>query len=190
MKLLLKILSLVASISTASAGSLYLYADGVSLFQDSAPVTSGVYAVRLGTFNEGVFAPLLGSTYNVDNSGYLDAGFGEMEFNLNQSDNSQLPASSQFYISIVMIGQTENFNSAAPMAVLTDSSWLAPAFTLISSNTFSLTSNTAAVVGNYNYNSGAPLINVSAIPEPATAAALLGVAAIGFCGMRRRRSAA
>ena len=33
-------------------------------------------------------------------------------------------------------------------------------------------------------------ISTSAIPEPSTAAALLGVAAIGFCGLRRRRRVA
>lgn len=189
MKAVVVLLVYVISMVSASAGGLYLYADGVTLSHDTAPVADGVYGVRLGTFDGNTFTPLLGGAYNALNTGYLDTSAGEMGAAFTQSDNDVLPLSSQYYIAISLIGEEDDFDGSAPMAVLTDSTWLAPAFSLINFDSYSLTSQTTAVVGGFNYNGGAPMITVTAVPEPATVAVLLGIAVVGICGLRRRRRA-
>lgn len=177
------------AVSTLTAGTYDFYGEGISLFSEGDAVTSGSYAVRFGTYEEGVFTPYLGSSYNAANTGFISADDGEMYGTLTQSDNSNVPAFSQMYLSVSLISETSDYDFSAPQAILTDSTWLAPTFTLTSQNSFEFTSGTTAVVGAFDYNEGAPVISVAAVPEPAAAAALLGVAAIGICGLRRRRRA-
>ncbi len=181
----LSLLAALLTIVPGHAGSLLLSQQDVSLFDPNGQITTGTYAVRFGTFSSGTFTPFFGTSFSLNNTGYLDALNAELEAAITQSDNSVLSISQPYWVSVVLIGETEDYNDAEPSAVLTDPSWLIPEFTLISVDDAFFTASTTASRGSFDYNGGQPKITV--VPEPSTIALLFaGLGAVAALRLRRR----
>ena len=152
---------------------------------------SGVIAARWGTYSGGVFTQLLGNSYNaLSNSGYVDFSGPELSVYLTQSDNTNVTAGTQLALALIDISENANYSVGAAKVVLVDTNWVVPTFVGTSTSvTYSFSASTSAVVGSFNYNGGnEQMALVSAVPEPATWAALAGLASLGFCCWRKRRS--
>lgn len=179
-------------LSFACSGS--ASASSVSLFDDSFSITNatGTIAARWGTYSGGNFTPFLGSIYNSNNSGYADVSTPELSVSISQSDNSVVASNTQLALAIVNIAETDSYSSSALQVVLTDSSWLAPTFVSGPSTvSFNFSSNTTALRGTFNYSAlGNDTITLAttAVPEPASAAMLGGLFALGYTVTRRRRT--
>lgn len=191
----MKLRTKLASLALCFLCAAVVRAGTVTLSDETFSVTSfdsssSTIALRWGIYDNGVFTQLLGDAYNASNSGYVDFSEPELAVVFTQNNNANIAPGTQLALAVINIGETAAYSASAAKAVLVDASWLAPTFTVASSNVYSFSANTSAVIGTYSFNGGNDIIALSAIPEPATAAALLGVAAIGFCGFRRRRTAA
>lgn len=190
MKILKAVISFIASCASLSAGSLTLSNFNISAFIGATEITGATsIAVRYGTYSSSTFTPLFGNTYNSGNSGYFNGADKELILTLNQSDNTLFTAGNQLYISVLNLSELSNYSSSSAQVILTDTSWLVPTFSLVSSNSINFTTNTSAVQGTYQYNAGSPVLGLTAVPEPATYAALFGVASLGVCVWRKRRKA-
>lgn len=185
---------------TLSAGLvLSAGAETMAIFDDSFTISnpqgSNILSARWGTWNGSQF--IQGSS---GNSGYVDrsGSVPELSILLNQVDNSAYTQGAQLAVAIFTNGSLDaqelNWSGATFGAVLTDASWMAPAFSNNASQvSFVLSGTTSAVKGSFNNNGGNQTIglaSVSAIPEPSTYAALFGAAALGMAACRRRRTAA
>ena len=131
------------------------------------------------------FQNVNGSTSNEIMTGISQKSSGEF-FNIPAGTLLSLG----FYDQPVAYNDTYPRNNELAKAVLTDSSWLAPAWS--SANNiivYSFTENTQAVFGTFSYNGGSEKIGLStsSVPEP-SALSLLIVGLAGLAVMRRRRS--
>lgn len=193
--LLTKVFSLtfffICWISTSYAESIYLENFAISV---SNPQGSSILSARWGVWNGSSFTQSVTTSLN---NGYVDVSGNEAIVSLSQTDNTIYTQGTQFALAIFTNGspdaQALNWSGATFATVLTDSSWLVPAFSNSAAViTYNVGSSTSAVLGSYNFNSNSPIIGlsaVSAVPEPATYAALFGIASLGFCILRKRRKA-
>ncbi|HSI20187.1 MAG TPA: PEP-CTERM sorting domain-containing protein [Verrucomicrobiae bacterium] len=165
--------------------------------------TSGGFVFELGVFNSG-FTPTAGNVnewaanWSVANQGgptgtatWIDDG-GDTGFT-GSGRITVLSAPFTGNTQMYLWGYDSKAAGSRQWILLSNTAWLvstdisAP----VSSN-FTVNGSTSAVLGGVS-NAGATLqsalVNVSAVPEPATYAGLFGLAALGFCAVRRRRKA-
>jgi len=188
------------TLSGVKAGSVSVNDFDLSVFApDSSPITSTISAIW-GTYDSGVssFTPLLSSTQFADNTGYFDASDNELAVFFTQSDNSNILVGTAMFVSIFNVpggAGDSTWTSDSAQIVLSDPTWIAPAFTLTTPQLdWLLTASTVAMplaqfggqTGSYNFNDGAPEATL-AVPEPSTYALLaLGALALGGYAARRR----
>lgn len=189
---LLSILSLGFLAATASATSINLYDENYSLFNGDTKLDTGLFDVRWGSYDNGVFTPFLSFDYNENNTGYIDIESPELLVTLTQGDNNVVAAGLQLAISISLREFGTTYESSPLEIILTDPQWIAPTFVLVGSNlTVYFSESTVALKGSYSYNGGNEVLNFvgSAIPEPSAFAAIAGLGILGFAATRRKRSA-
>lgn len=165
--------------------------------------TAGDFVFELGVFNSG-FTPTAGNVsqwaanWSVANQGgttgtatWVNDG-GDIGF----TGSGRITALSAPFTGgsqIYMWGYDSKAVGSRQWILLSNTSWLVSSdiSTPVSSN-FTVNGSTNAVLGGVS-NGGATLqsalVIVSAVPEPATYAAIFGLAALGFCAVRRRRRA-
>jgi hypothetical protein len=179
------IFCICSTLPLLNGGTLSIYQNQVSLFDGPTQLTSGTFAVYLGSFDGISFSPFLGSSFTANNSGFitLDPDF-ELEAVLTQNDNLNLSAGSPIYIAVSLQAFGSDYDALSNQAVLSDPAWLIPVFDITSSATISISNNTTAVVGGFDFNSGSP--QITAVPEPSSAALLL-VGSAAFLWLRKRR---
>jgi hypothetical protein len=184
----------VISASVGKAGSITVFDDAFQLQNDGIALTTGSYEVVFGSFSSGVFTPYLGNANNSDNSGYVDVTSPEFSVSFSAASNANAVAGTQAYLAILLAADNSNYSAATPQIILTDSTWIVPTFTLTGPDlSFELTAGTQAFnVGSfnstYNFNGGAQIINIAAVPEPSSFAAFAGFAVLGLAASRRRRA--
>lgn len=182
------------------AGAIPLMAfDSIYLFDNSFsianPQGSADLSARWGTWDGSTFIQAVDA--EAGNLGYAELASPELSVNLSQSNNAIYAIGTTFALAIFTDGSinasTLEWGAESYAAILTDVSWMAPAFdnTAPGSKVFMLSSSTIAVKGGFSYNYGDEIITLSnsAVPEPATFAMLFGAVVLGFSGCRRRRIA-
>ena len=181
----------------SQAGSVTVEDFDITAFYPASTPITGTISSMWGSYTGGVFTPFFSSTQSAVNTGYLDGTGKELSVVLTQSDNTTIAAGANLFVSIFNVpggGGTSTWTSGSAQIILSDSTWVAPTFTLTTpSNVFGLTARTTALpfnggTGVYNFNSGAPNVTL-AVPEPSTYA-LLGLAGLALAGytVRRRRA--
>lgn len=168
--------------------------DIYTLYDSTGSVSADV-TFAFGTFAEG-FVPTVA---NVDewSSHWLTGGdaMGVIEggtywttyFNL--AHNNVIAVGAQLYAWAYNILDTESGN--AQWLLLSDPEWLGAASAPAdwTQHDFVFSSNTLALIGSFDFDAKTgQLGSLSAVPEPATYAALFGVGALGFALFRRRRA--
>lgn len=197
MKKLTLIAALVAAPVVASAANnqVFIFDDTFSAVMGTSAITddSPDYEVLWGTFDGSVFSPVGGIAHSGDNDGYLGNPFGFFELSavLAQANNNSLAVGTQLYLALTSVLDGADYASSQFEAVLTDPSWLTPAFDAFASDglEFSFTAQTSAVKGLFAYNGGNEIITLGVIPEPSSFAAFAGLVVLGAVATRRRRSA-
>jgi hypothetical protein len=189
----LKSLLIASLISVpAIAGSLLLEDFDHSFLVDGVALNDALnYEVKWGTVSGSVFTPLFGNAINDNNVGYyVGSSTGpEITVSLNQADNTVLTVGAPLALSFTLIADDGVYSSSADQIVLTDPSWTVPTFTLTSADIDTFTASTTVVgPGSFSFNGGNEIINIVAVPEPSTYAALAGVAVLGLAALRRRRA--
>jgi len=197
---------LVAIIATSSS----LKAETLSIYDDSF-VVNGVPALAVGKIISGRWGQWNGATSTFTQAiidptpagGYADLGaVKELSITLNQTSNSTYATGSLMALAIFASNSADSQAlswsltpggakqaSIVAYAVLTDSSWVAPAFAVNANAVdFTFTANTQAVLGSFSGGAagGAGIQTITMIPEPSSASLLaLGVA--GLVALRARR---
>ncbi len=201
-KLLLLAISLSA-VAGINAGSVALNDDSFTFQLNGSTVANGLYEVRWGSFSSGVFSAFYGNDDTVNNGAYIDTGStpGTVELiaALTAGDNSVTgPANTRLYLSLTTLADDTNFSAATNQnsIVLSDPSWVAGTFTLLGPDLqYNFTANTSVSLltgqnpaTSFAFNGGNEIINIVAVPEPSTFAALAGVSVLGLAALRRRRA--
>lgn len=173
---------LVASISLLCASA--IRAETISLYDDSfsirvgtttLPASEPIFSALWGTWNATTlsFAPVV--AISSSNTGYVDLSSPELSVAINQTSNANISAGSQLSLAIYRVAlQTVagnalsgNYSPSATRAVLTDVSWVVPAFANNANPVpFTFTANTSALVGSYSFNADNQIITL--IPEPSS----------------------
>ena len=188
--------TLVKIITASAFLHLSAGADTVSVFDTSFTITnpqsSSTLGARWGTWNGSQFTEL--SAGNLGYATIAPVGDTELSVTLNQLDNTNYSAGSSLALAIYTNGINDasavSYTSATFRSVLVDTSWVTPTFADNGVDTrLSFNTTTSAVVGTYAFNGGTQIIELSAIPEPSTFAALFGAAALGMAAFHRRRPA-
>jgi len=162
------------------------------------PVGSAVdtLGVRWGTWNSGT-STFTQTVFGDANSGYAYTAGNELAAYFSATSNSTYSVGTQFAVAFFAktnLADCSNldWNSTGVNygAVLTDASWIAPAFNNTTAPvTFNMGSSTSALKGSYSYNSGNQgigLVNLAAVPEPSVAA-LFALGTVGLVALRARR---
>jgi len=166
-----------------SASNLAIFDDSFSLFNGSTQVTEIVSAVW-GTWSGTAFTPNQ-NIYANGGFGYADLTGPELNVIINRVDQTQYVAGTQMSLAIFNKPDLSDWDATVAKAVLTDASWIAPAWSLVGGDVnLNFTVNTSALLGSYSFNGGNEIITM--IPEP-NAASLLITAALGIF-LRKRKS--
>lgn len=172
--------------------------ESLSLFSDSFSFVSGaslsdgqVYSARLGVWDGGFNQRVAGTVHTGFMEVNLSPDFFELSVVLSQIDNTNFSVGEQFSLAIFTDGsgdaQTLDWSNGSfvDFIIVTDPSWLIPTFSNNPATlTYDFSSNTTAVVGNFDWNAGSPIL--TAVPEPSTYAAIVGLIALALVGYRRR----
>jgi len=168
-----------------------------------ALAVNGILSGRWGQWNAGTatFSQAIVSSLN---AGYVDLtpSAKELSITLNQTTPSTYAAGTSMALAIFASNSADSQAlswsltpggakqaSVVAWAVLTDASWIAPAFANNANDVpFTFTANTQAVIGSFSGGAagGAGIQTITMIPEPSSASLLaLGVA--GLVALRARR---
>jgi len=193
----LAMLAIIFACSNVKAESLIL--------EDSTYTITGVpvgalvenLAVRFGTWNSAT-STFTQAIFGPTHSGYA-AIANEISASLSLTSNSTYSQGTQFAIAFfakTSIADSSDLDWTSPgvnyAAILTDSTWTAPAFGNSSAGIpFNMGASTTALNGSYSYNSGNQIIGVAnldlaAVPEPSVAS-LFALGTVGLVALRARR---
>ena len=197
---------LVARVATTSI----LKAETISIYDDSfivsgvpALAAGGILSGRWGQWNAGT-ATFNQAIVNTLNAGYVDLAPSakELSITLNQTTTSTYASGSSMALAIFASNSADSQTlswsltpggakqaSVVAYAVLTDTSWIAPAFANNANDVpFTFTANTQAVIGSFSGGAanGAGIQTITMIPEPSSAS-LLALGMAGLVALRARR---
>lgn len=181
------------SVLSAQISGVNIFDDTIAFFNNAAPVTTGVFDARWGTFSGDTFTPYYGSVSTPSNDGYIGDPFGALELfsSLTASDNSVAVTGTQMFLVVTLNSYQAEYFSTFDEVVLTDPSWIVPPLALVGNPVdYFLTPATTAVKGGFAFNPSGSVITISStvIPEPSSVAALAGISVLGMVMSRRRRS--
>jgi len=190
-KILSGLLAVVlCTIANTKASNFTIYDDTFSVFVGSTQLSGTVIAAVWGTYNSGT------STFTPNQPIYSQGGFGyvdvtdssapELQIILNRTTQTQYPEGTLLSLAIYNKPDLSNWDPSAAMAVLSDSTWTAPAWILVGGDkNVEFTSGTTALVGGFSYSAtGSDTITL--VPEPSTGA-LMMIGAAGLVALRRLR---
>lgn len=177
-----------------------LKAETLSIFDDSFTFVSAqslldgqTYSARFGVWNGDFDQRVTGPANTGVMEISLSSDFFELTAGVSQIDNTNFAVGEQFSVAIFSDGSNDaqalnwSDGSLIDFVILTDPSWLIPTFSNNSAFIFySFSSNTTAVAGGFDWNGGSPIL--TAVPEPSTYAAIVGLLALAMVGYRRFRS--
>ena len=180
----------LCTMANIKASNFTIYDDTFRVFVGSTQLSGTVIAAVWGTYNSGT------STFTPNQPIYSQGGFGyvdvttpsapELQIILNRTTQTQYPEGTLLSLAIYNKPDLSNWDSSAAMAVLSDSSWTAPAWSLVGGDKdVTFTSGTTALVGGFTY-SGGGFDTITLVPEPSTGA-LLMIGSVGLVALRRLR---
>lgn len=190
-KLKSKILAaLLCLTGSAQASNFTIYDDTFNIVVGTAPLSGTVITAVWGTYDSGT------STFTPNQNVYANGGFGyvdvtsagapELQVILNRTTQTQYPGGTLLSLAVYNRPDLSDWDSTAPMAILVDPSWTAPAWSLVGGDKdVFFTANTTATLGGFTYSaSGSDTITL--VPEPSTAS-LMMIGAAGLVALRRLR---
>lgn len=185
-KILSGMICAVAITGSSQASTVRIFDTSLSVSNTPALSSTAVIGARLGVWNGTSFtaAPISVA------AGYFDNDLVELSATISASANATvgINAGDLFALAIYNAASTTAYSTAVNQAILTDASWIMPALDFsLTVNNFSLTANTVARVGTYNFNSGNNLIGLAVIPEPSSAS-LLVLGSLGLWLARRKKA--
>ena len=186
-KTILGVIAALAAFSVpAQASTVRIFDTSLTVNNTPALSSTAIIGARLGVWNGTSFtAAPLGVA-----AGYFDNDLVELSASISSAANSTVGINSGdlFALAIYNSASTSAYSSGVNQAILTDASWIMPAFDFsLTQSTFGLTANTVARVGTYNFNGGNNIIGLSVIPEPSSAS-LMALGSLGLWLTRRKKS--
>ena len=179
---------LTLATSNLRASNLSIYDDSFRLFNGSTQVTGRVITAVWGTYAGGAFVPNQ-TVYANGGFGYVDVSnpaLPELQVIINRVDATQYASGTQMALAIFNQPDLSNWNSSSARAVLTDTSWIAPAWSLVGNDKdVFFTAATTALEGTFTYSSGGQ-DSIVMIPEPTTTSLAL-LSMVGALALRRRK---
>jgi len=190
------LLSVIATLSNLKAETISIYDDSFSVTGIPVGSPASFLSGRWGLWDAGTSTFIQGITTGL-NAGYVDLSSPELSITLNQTTPANYSAGTQMALAIfanttISDSGSLNWTSAGVNygAVLTDSSWIAPAFANNANSVdFTFSSSTLAQKGSYSFNGGNQIIgvvNLAAVPEPSVAS-LFALGTVGLVALRARR---
>ena len=179
---------LIGAGSNAKASNFSLSDFDFNLYLGTTLLTTDILAAVWGTWDSGT------STFTPNQNIYADGGFGyadttgpEINIMINRVDQTQYTAGTLLSLAIYNKPDLSNWDASAAKVVLTDTSWSAPAWSLVGNDKdVSFTANTTAVVGSFSRNNVTGFETITMVPEPSTGA-LMMIGAAGLVALRRLR---
>jgi len=199
--LLTGLVAIVAATSSLKAETISIYDDSFIVQGAPALAVGGIISGRWGQWNAGT-ATFNQAIVNSLNAGYADLSAPELAVALNQTTTTTYASGAQMALAIFASNSADSQAlswsltpggakqaSVLAYAVLTDASWIAPAFANNAIDVpFTFTANTQAVVGLFSGGAAGGLgtQTITMIPEPSSAS-LLALGMAGLVALRARR---
>ena len=199
--LLTGLIALVATSSNLKAETISIYDDSFIVSGVPALAVGGILSGRWGQWDAGT-ATFNQAIVNTLNAGYVDLSGPELAVALNQTTTATYASGSFMALAIFASNSADSQTlswsltpggakqaSVVAYAVLTDTSWIAPAFANNANDVpFTFTANTQAVIGSFSGGAaaGAGIQTITMIPEPSSAS-LLALGMAGLVALRVRR---
>ena len=199
--LLTGLIALVATSSNLKAETISIYDDSFIVSGVPALAVGGILSGRWGQWDAGT-ATFNQAIVNTLNAGYVDLSGTELAVALNQTTTATYASGSFMALAIFASNSADSQTlswsltpggakqaSVVAYAVLTDTSWIAPAFANNANDVpFTFTANTQAVIGSFSGGAvdGAGIQTITMIPEPSSAS-LLALGMAGLVALRARR---
>jgi hypothetical protein len=183
------IFALLFLTESPKASNFTIYDDSFNVIVGTAPLSGTVISAVWGTYNSGT------STFTPNQPVYANGGFGyvdltvgapELQIILNRTTQDQYPGGTLLSLAVYNRPDLSDWDPTAPMAILIDPSWTAPAWSLVGGDKdVFFTANTTAALGGFTYSaSGSDTITL--VPEPSTSALML-IGTAGLVALRRLR---
>ena len=195
------LVAIVATTSNLKAETISIYDDSFIVNGVPALAVGGIISGRWGQWNAGT-ATFNQAIVNSLNAGYADLAAPELSIALNQTTPTTYASGSLMALAIFAGNSADSQGlswsstadgarqaSVVAWAVLTDASWIAPAFANNANDVpFTFTANTQAVIGSFSGGAagGAGIQTITMIPEPSSAS-LLALGMAGLVALRARR---
>ena len=195
------LVAIVAASSSLKAETISIYDDSFIVRGAPALAVGGIISGRWGQWNSGT-ATFNQAIVNSLNAGYADLSAPELAIALNQTTTTTYASGSLMALAIFASNSADSQAlswsltpggakqaSVVAWAVLTDASWIAPAFANNAIDVpFTFTANTQAVIGSFSGGAAGGLgtQTITMIPEPSSAS-LLALGMAGLVALRARR---
>jgi hypothetical protein len=199
--LLTGFVAIVATTSNLKAETLSIYDDSFVVNGVPSLAVGKIISGRWGIWNAGT-ATFSQAIVNSLNAGYADLSAPELAIALNQTTTTTYASGVQMALAIFASNSADSQAlswsptpggakqaSVVAWAVLTDASWIAPAFANNAIDVpFTFTANTQAVIGSFSGGAAGGLgtQTITMIPEPSSAS-LLALGMAGLVALRARR---